>query len=138
MDDNGETAMHGAAYQNWPRMIEFLTASGADVNVWNRNNRWGWTPLLIAHGYREGNFRPDVATIAAIERVMLAAGAKPTLPRSGIVANQQSWDKKRPGWDKEKKSSRDPKERDLAEPRRQKPANGAVQNEPDATAPDAP
>ncbi|MGH7129612.1 MAG: ankyrin repeat domain-containing protein, partial [Planctomycetaceae bacterium] len=90
VDENGETALHGAAYQNWPKLVELLAENGADINVWNRKNKWGWTPLLIAQGYREGNFRPDVATIAAIERVMLAAGVTPPAPEPGVVANQQS------------------------------------------------
>jgi hypothetical protein len=104
VDDNGETAMHGAAYQNWPKLVKFLAEHGADVNVWHRKNRWGWTPLLIAQGYREGNFRPDVVTIAAIERVMLAAGVTPPPPGPDVVANQQSWDKKQPVYDKSRKS----------------------------------
>jgi ankyrin repeat protein len=106
VDENGETAMHGAAYQNWPRLVEFLAAHGADVNVWHSNNRWGWTPLLIAHGYREGNFRPDVATIEAIERAMRTAGVEPPAPGSDVIANQQSWDKKQPNPPKQPKSPR--------------------------------
>ena len=103
VDENGETAIHGAAYQNWPKLIQFLVASGADVSVWNRRNRWGWTPLLIAQGYREGNFRPDPATSAAIESAMRAAGVTPPAPRSDVVANQQSWDKKKAVADKKPK-----------------------------------
>jgi hypothetical protein len=103
VDDNGETAMHGAAYQNRPKLIDFLAAHGADINVWNRKNAWGWTPLLIAQGYREGNFRPDVATIAALERIMLAAGVTPPEPDPDVIANQQSWDKKPPVRDKSTK-----------------------------------
>lgn len=100
VDDNGETAMHGAAYQNWPKLIDFLAAHGADINVWNRKNAWGWTPLLIAQGYREGNFRPDVDTIASLERIMLAAGVTPPEPGPDVNANQQSWDRKPPVRDK--------------------------------------
>lgn len=96
VDANGETAIHGAAYQNWPRLIDLLADRGADVKTWNRPNRWGWTPLLIAQGYRKGNFRPDIATIAAIERLMKAAGVSPTPPGKGVIANQQSWDAKKP------------------------------------------
>ncbi|MGE0759867.1 MAG: ankyrin repeat domain-containing protein, partial [Pirellulaceae bacterium] len=109
VDDNGETAMHGAAYQNWPRLVELLADRGADVNIWHRKNRWGWTPLLIAQGYREGNFRPDVATISAIERVMRAAGVTPPPPGAGVVANQQSWDKKKPAAEAGKKKAAKPK-----------------------------
>ena len=104
VDENGETAMHGAAYQNWPELVEFLAANGAEVSIWNRKNRWGWTPLLIAHGYRKGNFRPDADTIAAIQHVMQAAGVTPPVPGPDVVANQQSWDKKKRDWNKEKRS----------------------------------
>jgi hypothetical protein len=33
--------------------------------------------LLIAEGYRPGNFKPSFETIAALHRVMLAAGVSP-------------------------------------------------------------
>jgi ankyrin repeat protein len=94
-DENGETAMHGAAYQNWPRLIEYLDQQGMQPEVWNRPNRWGWTPLIIAHGYREGNFRPDAATIACLERVMRQRDLPiPADPGRDVEANQQSWDRK--------------------------------------------
>jgi hypothetical protein len=109
VDENGETAMHGAAYQNWPGMVNFLAESGAEVSMWNHKNRWAWTPLLIAQGYREGNFRPDVATIEAIAQVMRAAGVTPPEPGSDVVANQQSWDKEKPRVpDKKKPETRGP------------------------------
>ena len=135
VDENRETAMHGAAYQNWPQLVEFLNDNGAGVSVWNRKNKWGWTPLLIAQGYREGNFRPDVATIAAIERVMRAAGVTPPAPGSDVVANQQSWDKKKPDRDNEKKSPPDPKEKNPADAQEKKPANGADKSEAKDPAP---
>ena len=78
VDDNGETAMHGAAYKNLPRVVEFLAASGADIDVWNEENRYGWTPLTIARGYRFGNFKPSPVTVAALERVMADAGVAPS------------------------------------------------------------
>jgi ankyrin repeat protein len=72
----GETAMHGAAYKNLPGAVEFLAGKGADINVWNRKNDFGWTPLTIARGYRIGNFKPSPVTVAAIERLMLSAGVR--------------------------------------------------------------
>ena len=78
VDDNGETAMHGAAYKNLPRVVEFLAASGAAIEVWNEENRYGWTPLTIAQGYRFGNFKPSPVTVAALERVMDEAGVAPS------------------------------------------------------------
>jgi ankyrin repeat protein len=78
VDKNGETAMHGAAYQSRAKLVSLLAERGAKIDVWNRKNKWGWTPLAIAHGHRPGNFRPAPDTIAALERILLAAGI--TLP----------------------------------------------------------
>jgi ankyrin repeat protein len=80
VDDNGETAMHGAAYQSWPAVVRLLVERGADVKVWHRKNTWGWTPLLIAEGHRPGNFRPAPDTIAAIHEMLRASGIEPPPP----------------------------------------------------------
>jgi ankyrin repeat protein len=78
VDDNGETAMHGAAYKNLPKVVQLLADQGAKIEVWNRENKYGWTPLSIAEGHRPGNFKPSSETIAALHRVMLAAGVSPS------------------------------------------------------------
>jgi uncharacterized protein len=80
VDHNGETAMHGAAYKSFPQMVQLLAEKGAKIDVWNRKNKYGWTPLLIAEGFRPGNFKPSAATIDAIHRVMGAAGVTPPPP----------------------------------------------------------
>ena len=77
VDNNGETAMHAAAYKNLPKVVKFLAAKGARIDVWNRNDKFGWTPLAIAVGYRFGNFKPSAETEAAIREVMIAAGVTP-------------------------------------------------------------
>ena len=77
VDDNGETAQHGAAYQSRAKLVPLLAEHGADIKVWDRKNKFGWTPLMIAQGHRPGNFRPAPDTIAAIVRVMRSAGAEP-------------------------------------------------------------
>ena len=81
---NGETAMHGAAYRNRPKMVYLLVENGADIKIWNQKNKHGWTPLLIARGYRPGNFKPSVPTGDAIKAAMCAVGvevpAHPPLP----------------------------------------------------------
>ena len=77
VDANGETAMHGAAYKNLPMVVRFLADKGATLDTWNRKNRYGWTPLLIAEGHRPGNFKPSAETISAIHGVMRAAGITP-------------------------------------------------------------
>jgi ankyrin repeat protein len=77
VDRNGETAMHAAAYKNLPNVVRLLAARGARIEVWNRPDRFEWTPLAIAAGYRFGNFKPSPETEAAIREVMLAAGVTP-------------------------------------------------------------
>jgi len=77
VDDNGNSAMHGAAYNSWTRLVEYLADHGADVKVWNQKNKRGWTPLLIAEGHRPGNFRPSPETFAAVHRAMRAADIDP-------------------------------------------------------------
>jgi len=66
VDGNGETAMHGAAYKNLPKVAQFLADKGAKIEVWNRTNKWGWTPLRIAEGYRPGNFQTSAETVVAL------------------------------------------------------------------------
>lgn len=87
VDANGETAMHGAAYGQWPRMVKFLYENGADIQTWNNLNAWQWSPLLIAQGYRRGNFKPSYETIDAIESVMAREGITlrydPPAPKQG-------------------------------------------------------
>ena len=87
VDKNGETAMHAAAYKNLPKVVKFLAAKGAKIDVWNREDRFGWTPLAIAVGYRFGNFKPSAETEAAIRQVMIAAGVTP--PAKVVAKTQQ-------------------------------------------------
>jgi ankyrin repeat protein len=83
VDDNGESAMHGAAYKNLPGAVNFLAAHGAKIEIWNRKDKQGWTPLTIARGYRFGNYKPSPVTVEAIEKIMRAAGVpiEPEPPR---------------------------------------------------------
>lgn len=80
VDKKGETAMHGAAYKSLPKMVQFLADRGAKIETWNRKNKHGWTPVLIAEGFRPGNFKPSVDTLAALHKVMRAAGVEPPPP----------------------------------------------------------
>ncbi len=77
VDANGETAMHGAAYKNMPKVVQFLADKGARVEIWNRKNKYGLDPLGIAEGHRPGNFKPSIETAVALQKVMLAAGVAP-------------------------------------------------------------
>jgi hypothetical protein len=45
------------------------------MEVWNRKNKKGWTPLRIATGVHRGmNFRSSPKTAAALRKVMIAVG----------------------------------------------------------------
>jgi ankyrin repeat protein len=72
VDNNGETAMHGAAYKNVADAVRYLASHGANPDVWNQPNKHGWTPLTIAQGYRFGNFKPSPPTVEALLEVMKA------------------------------------------------------------------
>ena len=74
VDDNGDTAMHGAAYGNYPLVVQLLADRGADPQVWKQRNKFGMTPLFIAEGYHGRLLRPDRPTIDAVTRLMRAAG----------------------------------------------------------------
>jgi uncharacterized protein len=87
VDSNGETAMHAAAYKNLPKVVKFLAAKGARIDVWNKEDKFGWTPLAIAVGYRFGNFKPSPDTEAALREVMIAAGVTP--PKTIVAKTQQ-------------------------------------------------
>jgi ankyrin repeat protein len=87
VDNNGETAMHAAAYKNLPGVVKFLASKSAKIDVWNRPDKFGWTPLAIAVGYRFGNFKPSPETEAAVREVMIAAGVTP--PKTVTAKTQQ-------------------------------------------------
>ncbi len=70
VDNNGETAMHGAAYRCFPETVRLVASLGARRDVWDQENRYGWTPLSIAQGYRPGSFKPEPPTIEAVTEVM--------------------------------------------------------------------
>jgi ankyrin repeat protein len=72
VDNNGETAMHGAAYKNVADAVRYLASHGANPDIWNQPNKQGWTPLTIAQGYRFGNFKPSPPTVEALLEVMKA------------------------------------------------------------------
>lgn len=92
VDANGETAMHGAAYKSLPKVAQYLAEHGAKVNIWNRENKFGWTPLVIAAGYRHGNFKPSPETMDAIQHAMLAQGVvPPSKPMPGRGADRKNY-----------------------------------------------
>jgi uncharacterized protein len=71
VDADGDTAMHGAAYKHLPAVARFLAESGARVDVWNRKNKDGFTPLDIAAGIQRGmNFVFSLETEAVLREVI--------------------------------------------------------------------
>jgi len=79
IDKNGETVMHGAAYKLANSSIQYLVDHGAKIEIWNKVNKQGWTPLNIAQGIvqRDNNTRPPApSTIAALQKVMSDAGVQ--------------------------------------------------------------
>ena len=75
VNNQGETAMHGAAYKFAATTVPLLAAHGAKMEVWNTKNRLGWTPLRIGVGVHRGmNLRGSPETADAIRKLMVAAG----------------------------------------------------------------
>jgi ankyrin repeat protein len=84
--------MHGAAYKNLPKVVQFLADKGAKIEIWNRKNKYGWTPLMIAEGHRPGNFKPSAETIAALHRVMADAGVTPTSTAPAAATTREPYE----------------------------------------------
>jgi ankyrin repeat protein len=85
VDNNGDTAMHGAAYNAYPQVAKLLAKRGADPQVWKNPNKFGGTPLFIAEGYADRTLQPDAATVAAVTGLMLAAGLSTEGKRPDVV-----------------------------------------------------
>ena len=73
--------------ENLPKVVKFLASKGAKIEIWNQPDKFGWTPLAIAVGYRFGNFKPSPDTEAAVRAVMIAAGVTP--PKVVTAKTQQ-------------------------------------------------
>ena len=81
VDDNAETAMHGAAYKHLPRVVTLLAEAGADISVWHKKNARGATPLDIAVGMHRGmNILSSPPTADTLRGIMRAAGVNPDQP----------------------------------------------------------
>ena len=89
VDKNGETVIHAATYKQLPAVAQFLIDKGARIEVWNKKNSTGWTPLRIADGviYGGGNFRMSPPMAATLRQAMSAAGVstvvEPDILRAG-------------------------------------------------------
>jgi ankyrin repeat protein len=75
IDNNGNTAVHGAAFKHLPLVAAELLAAGAKVAVYNQKNNQGWTPLRISDGVHRGmNLRSSPTTSVVLRKHMAAAG----------------------------------------------------------------
>jgi ankyrin repeat protein len=89
VDKNGDTAMHGAAFNISPRVVKLLAERGADPQIWKHPNKAGGTPLFIAEGYISRLPRPDTPTIEAITALMRAANLSTEGERPKIIDSYQ-------------------------------------------------
>jgi ankyrin repeat protein len=87
VDDNGETAMHGAAYKWFPSVVTFLAEHGAKIEVWNRKNQNDWTPLRIADGVHRGmNLRASPETAEVLRKIMTQAGVSTEVEPEKVIS----------------------------------------------------
>jgi uncharacterized protein len=87
IDKNGDTAMHGAAYKQFPSIVQLLVDRGAVIDLWNSKNRQGWTPLRIAVGVHRGmNFRFSPPTAAVLKSIMAAAGVSTVVEPEKVIS----------------------------------------------------
>ena len=72
IDDNGDTALHGAIIRGSEPLVRFLLDQGADIEATNEK---GWTPYRIAKGVFYSN---TGKRWAEMETLLLALGADPS------------------------------------------------------------
>jgi ankyrin repeat protein len=71
VDKNGETPMHGAAAKHVPSVVRFLASAGAKIEIYNRKNKEGYTPLEITQGvHRSMSIVASRPTEAVMKEVM--------------------------------------------------------------------
>ena len=60
---------------------------GAKIEVWNRKNKYDWTPLRIAEGVHRGmNLRRSPETAAVLRQIMTAAGASTVVEPEAVIS----------------------------------------------------
>ena len=81
-----EIAVYRNGHRAWTGPLVDISSRGNDVEL-RAEDKFGWTPLAIAVGYRFGNFKPSPVTEAAVREVMIAAGVTP--PATIVAKTQQ-------------------------------------------------
>lgn len=98
IDKNGDTAMHGSAYKQFPAVVQLLVDQGSVIDIWNTKNKQGWTPLRIAVGVHRGmNFRLSSPTAAVLTKIMAAAGVSTVVEPEKVVSGATKWRLRRAG-----------------------------------------
>jgi hypothetical protein len=69
--------------------VNLLADRGADPKIWSKPNKAGRTPLFIAEGYVGAELRPDPPTLAAVAKLMRAAGIPVEGSRPGVIDSYQ-------------------------------------------------
>jgi ankyrin repeat protein len=80
VDKNGDTAMHGAASKHVPSVVRYLAQAGARVEVYDRKDKEGFTPLEITQGVARGM---SIIRSAATEGALLEAMGRKKADTSG-------------------------------------------------------
>mgnify|MGYP001447824458 FL=1 len=66
-DDNGDTALHGAAHRESQAIVEFLVSKGAKLDI---RNKISWTPLSITLGvYYPSSYKRHPETAEVLRRL---------------------------------------------------------------------
>ena len=87
VNKDGDTAMHGAAYKQFPSVVRYLAAHDANPSIWNTRNRQGWTPLRIAVGVHRGmHFRGSAPTAEAVREILSSAGLSTDVEPEPIIS----------------------------------------------------
>jgi ankyrin repeat protein len=76
-NDDGDTAMHGAAFRNDIPILQYLIDHGAKLDV---KNKIGWTPLMEAHWTARGLFNTRPEAEAFLRKAYAAEGLPETVP----------------------------------------------------------
>ena len=87
VDENGENILHAAAYGSYPMIVRHLNKMKLKTTYWSAKNEYGRTPLLIAQGYRPGNFMPSHLTEEAIAESMKGNGLEPDMEPNATLQN---------------------------------------------------
>ena len=92
VDKNGESVIHATGYKQVPTVTQFLLDKGAKIEIWNKKNKTGWTPLRMADGVMFGGaaIRSSPGNAVVLRQVMSAAGVstvvEPDIVRAGHPA----------------------------------------------------